>query len=86
MNGSFILYRMLHAYSMLDMNVTGLQLRTVSITYTTIVGKLAAFNHTQQISDSNLTNASVINYTTKSNAKSNTETESCEHKPYTKSD
>jgi len=34
---------MLHAYNMFDINVTGLQLRTVSTTYTTTVGKLAAF-------------------------------------------
>lgn len=38
--GSFVLYRMEHAYSMLLMKVTGATERTVSITYTTTVGYL----------------------------------------------
>ena len=42
--GSFVLYSMLHAYNMLDIKVTGLTLRAVSITYTTTVGKLDACN------------------------------------------
>ena len=35
--GNFVLYRILQAYSMLDINVTGLVLLAVSIIYTTIV-------------------------------------------------
>ena len=46
MNGSFVLYSMLHAYSMLDMNVTGLTFLAVSITYTMTVGILDAWGHT----------------------------------------
>ena len=42
MKGSLVLYRMLHAYSMLDMNVIGLVLRAVSTTYTTTVGNVDA--------------------------------------------
>ena len=38
MSGSFILYRIEHAYSMLDMNVTAFWQRGVSTTYTTHVG------------------------------------------------
>ena len=36
--GNFVLYRILQAYVMLDIKVTGLTLRDVSITYTTTVG------------------------------------------------
>ena len=35
--GNFVLYRILHAYSIFDMKVTGLVLLAVSIMYTTIV-------------------------------------------------
>ena len=35
--GNFVLYRILQAYSMFDINVTGLVLLAVSIIYTTIV-------------------------------------------------
>lgn len=38
MKGSLVLYNIEHAYSILDINVTGETLRTVSITYTTTVG------------------------------------------------
>ncbi len=41
-NGNFVLYKILQAYSIFDMNVTGLVLLAVSITYTTTVGKLDA--------------------------------------------
>lgn len=41
-NGSLVLQSMLHAQSMLDMNVTGFSLRAVSITQTITVGYLAA--------------------------------------------
>ena len=37
MKGNFVLYRILQAYSMFDMNVTGLVLLAVSTMYTTIV-------------------------------------------------
>lgn len=42
MNGSLVLYRIEHAYSIFDINVTGLTLLTVSITYTTTVGNWEA--------------------------------------------
>lgn len=35
--GNFVLYKILQAYSMFDINVTGLVLLAVSIIYTTIV-------------------------------------------------
>jgi len=37
--GNLVLYRILQAYSMFDMNVTGLVLLAVSIMYTTTVAK-----------------------------------------------
>lgn len=37
--GSRVLYNIEQAYSMLDIKVTGATLRTVSITYTTMVGQ-----------------------------------------------
>lgn len=43
--GSFVLYRILQAYSMLDMKVTGLTLLAVSITYTTTEGKEDAWQN-----------------------------------------
>lgn len=39
MKGSLVLYKMEQAYNMLDMNVTGDTLLTVSMTYTTTVGQ-----------------------------------------------
>ena len=41
-NGSLVLYSILQAYVMFDMNVTGLILRDVSITYTITVGNVEA--------------------------------------------
>ncbi|KAL2733382.1 hypothetical protein V1477_014350 [Vespula maculifrons] len=43
-NGNFVLYNMEHAYSIFDINVTGLTLRTVSNTYTTIVETILCTN------------------------------------------
>lgn len=37
-NGSLVLYSILQAYNMFDINVTGFTLLTVSITYATTVG------------------------------------------------
>jgi len=42
-NGSFILYKILHAYNMLDMNVAGLTLLAMSITYTITVANDDAY-------------------------------------------
>ena len=42
MNGSLVLYKILHAYNIFDINVTGLVLLAVSITYTTTVGNVDA--------------------------------------------
>lgn len=42
MKGSLVLYIILQAYSMFDINVTGLTERTVSITYTMTDGKVVA--------------------------------------------
>lgn len=39
MKGSLVLYKIEQAYNMLDMNVTGDTLLTVSMTYTTTVGQ-----------------------------------------------
>lgn len=49
MNGNFVLYSMLHAYNIFDMNVTGLTLLGVSITYTTTVGREDACEEDQII-------------------------------------
>lgn len=42
-NGSLVLYKILQAYNIFDMNVTGLTLLAVSMTYTTTVGNVEAF-------------------------------------------
>ena len=43
--GSLVLYRILQAYNMLDIKVTGFVLRDVSITYTTTVGSADAYKN-----------------------------------------
>lgn len=59
MKGNLVLYRILQAYNMLDINVTGLTERTVSITYTTIVGKEVASDSVMMLPEADQVNASI---------------------------
>jgi hypothetical protein len=53
------LYNIEHAYNMLDMNVTGDTLRTVSITYTTTVGQDEARDSVIIVPDADHVNTSI---------------------------
>lgn len=59
MKGSRVLYSMEQAYSMLDMNVTGDTLLTVSMTYTTTVGHDAASVSVTIVPDADHVNTSI---------------------------
>lgn len=59
MNGSRVLYSMEQAYNMFDMNVTGETLRTVSITYTTTVGRDEASASETIVPDADHVNTSI---------------------------
>lgn len=53
------MYSIEHAYNMLDMNVIGETLRTVSITYTIIVGQVAANASVTIVPDADHVNTSI---------------------------
>ena len=59
MNGSLVLYMILQAYNIFDMNVTGLTDRTVSMTYTTTVGKVVASDSVMMLPDADQVKASI---------------------------
>lgn len=57
--GSFVLYKIEHAYNMLDIKVTGETLRTVSITQTTTVGRDDASVSVTMVPDADQVNTSI---------------------------
>lgn len=59
MKGRRDLYRMEHAYSMLDMKVTGLRVRGVSTTYTSTVGSVAASMSVMMVPDADHVKTSI---------------------------
>ena len=59
MKGNLVLYMMLQAYSMLDMKVTGLTQRAVSIMYATTVGNDEASDSVIIVPEADQVNTSI---------------------------